>query len=65
MKLLDFEEAPSNLGAQLRLGVSKNAIARITGVSGPTRYYFIHSRNLQPGHSRACARESGQYPQKE
>ena len=43
----------------LRLGVSKNAIAKITVVSRPTLYHFINSRNLQPGHSRAFARESG------
>ena len=33
----------------LRLGVSKNAIAKITGVSRPTLYHFIDSRSLQPG----------------
>ena len=32
----------------LRLGVSKNAIAKITGVSRPTLYHFIDSRSLQP-----------------
>ena len=32
----------------LRLGVSKSAIAKITGVSRPTLYHFIDSRNLQP-----------------
>ena len=31
----------------LRLGVSKNAIARITGMSRPTLYHFIDSRGLQ------------------
>ena len=30
------------------LGVSKNAIAKITGVSRPTLYHFIDSRSLQP-----------------
>ena len=44
----------------LRLGVSKNAIANITDVSTPTLYHLINSRNFQPGHSRAFARESGQ-----
>ena len=44
----------------LRLGVSKSTIAKITGESTPTLYHFINSRNLQPGHSRAFARESGQ-----
>ena len=33
----------------LRLGVSKNAIAKITGVSRPTLYHFINSRGLRPG----------------
>ena len=33
----------------LRLGVSKNAIAKITGVSRPTLYHFIDSRRLRPG----------------
>lgn len=32
----------------LRLGVSKSAIAKITGVSRPTLYHFIASRRLQP-----------------
>ena len=32
----------------LRLGVSKNAIAKITGVSRPTLYHFIDSRGLRP-----------------
>ena len=43
----------------LRLGVSKNAIAKITGVSRPTLYHFIDSRGLQPGPKRAFTRESG------
>ena len=33
----------------LRLGVSKNAIAKITGVSRPTLCHFIDSRSLRPG----------------
>ena len=33
----------------LRLGVSKNTIGKITGVSRPTLYHFIDSRSLQPG----------------
>ena len=32
----------------LGLGVSKNAIAKITGVSRPTLYHFIGSRGLPP-----------------
>lgn len=31
----------------LSLGVSKSSIAKITGVSRPTLYHFINSRNLQ------------------
>ena len=33
----------------LQLGVSKNAISKITGASRPTLYHFIDSRSLQPG----------------
>ena len=43
----------------LRLGVSKNAIAKITGVSRPALYHFIDSRGLQPSPRRAFPRESG------
>jgi len=31
----------------LGLGVSKNSIAKITGVSRPTLYHFIDSRGLK------------------
>ena len=43
----------------LRFGVSKNAIAKITGVSRPTLYHFIDSRGLRPGPQRAKLQESG------
>ena len=33
----------------LKLGVSKSAIAKITGVSRPTLYHFIGTRGLNPG----------------
>ena len=33
----------------LRLGVSKSAIAKITGVSRQTLYHFIGTRGLSPG----------------
>ena len=32
----------------LNLGVSKTAIAKITGVSRPTLYNFISTRGLKP-----------------
>ena len=54
-----IEGKPDEIRHFLRLGVSKNAIAKITGVSRPTLYHLINPRNLQPGHSRAFARESG------
>jgi len=45
----------------LRLGVSKNAIAKITGVSRPTPYHFIDSRGLRPSPQRAKLQESRWY----
>ena len=32
----------------LKLGVSKSAIAKITGVSRPTLYHFLGTRGLSP-----------------
>ena len=34
----------------LSLGVSKNVIPKISGVSRPTVYHFIASRRLRPNH---------------
>ena len=43
---LDGEESKSV--ALLKLGVSKSAIAKITGVSRPTRYSSMSTRGLRP-----------------
>ena len=43
----------------LRLGVSKSAIAKITGVSRPTLYHFIDSRSLQTNPWRAFPHQCG------
>ena len=44
------------------LGVSKSAIAKITGVSRPTLYHFIGTRGLSLDPYSAFLHESGQYP---
>ena len=46
----------------LNLGVSKSAIARIIGVSRPTLYNFISTRDLKPSRQRGFLHKSGQYP---
>ena len=45
-----------------KLGVSKSAIAKITGVSRPTLYNFIDTRGLSLGPQSAFLHKSGQYP---
>ena len=43
----------------LRLGISRNAIAKISAVSWPTLYHFIDSRGLQATPKRAFQHETG------
>ena len=46
----------------LELGVSKSAIAKITGVSRTTLYSFMSTRGLKPIPYRVFLHESGRYP---
>ena len=46
----------------LELGVSKTAIAKITGVSRTSLYSFMSTRGLKPSPSRVFLHESGRYP---
>ena len=46
----------------LELGVSKTAIAKITGVSRTSLYSFMRTRGLKPSPSRVWRHESCRYP---
>ena len=46
----------------LEPGVSKTAIAKLTGVSRTTLYSFMRPRGLKPSPLRVFLRESGRYP---
>ena len=46
----------------LELGVSKTAIAKITGVSRTSLYSFMRTRGLKPSPSRVFLHESCRYP---
>ena len=57
---LDGKE--DDLRRVLELGVSKTAIATITGVSRPSLYSFMSTRGLTPSPSRVFLHESCRYP---
>ena len=47
-----------------QLGVSKTAIAKLTGVSRTTLYSFMSTRGLKPSPWRVFQHESGRCPNK-
>ena len=57
---LDGKE--DDLRRVLELGVSKTAIATITGVSRPSLYSFMSTQGLKPSPSRVFLHESCRYP---
>ena len=51
-----------NIRRFLELGVSKTAIAKLTGVSRTTLYNFMSTRGLKPSPLRVFQHQSGRYP---